>query len=456
MRRPALEAPDPKGKGFAPGTPAHFLYNVALGGGLIAASPAWIPWVALSAKRRRNFPDRLGLRLGELPPPSGDRRVWIHAVSVGETLAAAPLVRELANRLPAAELLFSTVTLTGHEVARKSLAGLVKTTFFFPFDLPGVSGRFLDRVAPDAVAILETEIWPNFLAECAGRGIPVLILNGRISERSYRGYGRIRPLFARVIGCVAALAMQTQEDARRVIDLGAEPEKVRVTGNMKFDVDSPREAGSPFLSWLRKEKGKGTSWFVAGSTHEGEEEAVLAAFAGAREANPSVRLLLAPRHPERFDEAAQLCGRRGWEILRKSRIAGEEAESRAPIVLLDTVGDLAHAYGAADIAFVGGSLAAKGGHNILEPALYGVPIVTGSHMDNFREIAETFRAGNAAASVADPEGLSRVLSDWAADPSPFAAMGERARGLLSGLRGATRRNADLIAEALSRRAGETP
>jgi len=446
----------PEGKGFSPGSLAHLLYNLALKGGLVLAAPAWVPWMALSRKRRKNFPDRLGQRLARIPLPAASRRVWIHAVSVGETRSAVPLVRALRERLPEAELLFSTVTLTGQEVAGKALRGQVRATFYFPFDLPGISGKFLDHVRPDVVAILETEIWPNFLAECARRAIPVVILNGRISERSFRGYGRVRSLFARVLSCVTAIAMQTEEDARRIVFLGANPRKVTVTGNMKFDVTHTPEVATPFLSWMRTEKERGSAWFVAGSTHEGEEESILSAFGDARSVNRSVRLLLAPRHPERFESVEALCRRRGWEVLRRTRISGEREGNSSPIVLLDTVGDLLSAYAAADIAFVGGSLVPKGGHNILEPALFAVPAITGSHTENFREITDQFTRGDAVLVVGDGETLSRKLSEWAADPSPFREMGLRAERLLTKLRGAAERNADLVAREFRRRAGDTP
>jgi 3-deoxy-D-manno-octulosonic-acid transferase len=432
------------------------MYNLALKGALVLTAPAWIPWMILSGKRRKNFPDRLGVSLDRIPPPGGRRRIWIHAVSVGETLSAVPLVRILGESLPSAELFFSTVTLTGQEVARKALGGMVETTFFFPFDLPGVSGKFLDKVRPDVVAILETEIWPNFLGECASREIPAIILNGRISERSFRGYGRMRSFFAGVLSCFSAVAMQTEQDARRIVALGVDPERVTVTGNMKFDVAPPPETVTPFLSWLRDERERGGLWFVAGSTHEGEEEAVLSAFGDARSVNRSVRLLLVPRHPERFDAVAQLCGRRGWQVTRKTEIAGEGREDSAPVILLDTVGELLAAYASADIAFVGGSLVPKGGHNILEPALFGVPTITGTYMDNFREIKEIFTRGEAVVTVQDGAELSRHLSEWATDPSRYAEIGRRARGLLEGFRGATERNAALVARELSRRAEGSP
>ena len=457
MRRAVLASPDRTGKAFLPGSRAHFLYNLGLAGALVLTAPVWIPWMSLSAKRRRNFPERLGIRPGHIPLPAGKPRILIHAVSVGETLSAVPLVRALKGQLPSAELFFSTVTITGQQVAGKALAGLVEKTLFFPFDLPRISGRFLDRVGPDVVAILETEIWPNFLGECAERGIPVVILNGRLSERSFRGYGRFRSIFARVLACITVVAMQTEEDARRMIALGVDPAKVTVTGNMKFDVSISAAPGSPFLSWLKGEKDKGTVWIIAGSTHEGEEDAVLSAFSGARSVNRSVRLLLAPRHPERFDAVEELCERRGWKVARRSHIAsGEETKNSSPVVVLDTVGELQASYAAADIAFVGGSLAPKGGHNILEPALFGVPAVTGPHTGNFLEIIELFTRGDAVMTVRDEGDLRRRMVEWAVDPAPYAEMGARAKRLLETLRGASGRNASLVAGELSRRTGVAP
>src|SRR5512134_4066970 len=249
---------------FLPRTGAHLLYNLALGIALLLASPFWVPWVLASRKRRKNFPDRLGLRMDRVPPASGKDRIWIHAVSVGETLSSPPLVRALRRRLPGAELLFSTVTITGQETAEKVLGAETDARFYFPFDLPWIVRKFLDRVRPDAVVILETEIWPNFLAECAGRKIPVVLLNGRVSERSFAGYERFRFLFSRALGCFDAIAAQTEEDAHRFRSLGASASQGAVTGNMKFDVAPPPQEPSPLHSLLLGEKREGTSWFVAG------------------------------------------------------------------------------------------------------------------------------------------------------------------------------------------------
>ena len=438
-------------KAFLPRTGAHFLYNLALGSALFLAAPAWIPWLLASGKRRKNFLDRLGFRMDRLPPPAGRERIWIHAVSVGETLSSAPLVRLLRRRLPEAELLLSTVTITGRETAEKVLGEETDARFYFPFDLPGIAGRFLDRVRPDAVVILETEIWPNFLAECAGRKIPVVLLNARVSERSFAGYGRLRFLFSRALCCFTAVAAQTEEDARRFRSLGAPSASVEVTGNMKFDVAPPSRELSSLHALLAREKQGGTSWFVAGSTHEGEEEAVLRAFAKAREVNGSVKLLLAPRHPERFAAVEEICRREGWETARKTVAAAENRPDLPPVVLLDTVGELLSAYAAADVAFVGGSLVPKGGHNILEPALFGVPTLVGPSMENFREIFEIFRDAAAVFPVRNARELADRLAGWAADPFRASEVGSRARELLAAFRGATDRNAGIVERELARR-----
>ncbi len=440
-------------KKFLPGTAAHGVYNLALWGALVLFSPAWIPWTLGARRRRRNLSDRLGLRMPEFPPPTGKGRIWIHAVSVGETLSAVPLVRRLRGRLPDAEILFSTVTLTGRETAEKTLGGITDARFYFPFDLPRISRKFLGRVRPDVVAILETEIWPNFLAECARGEIPAVILNGRISERSLRGYQRMRCLFSRVLGDCTAITTQTEEDARRFLEMGAPPGIVAVTGNMKFDVSPPSGGFSSLHPLMVREKEKGARWFVAGSTHEGEEEAVLRAFGAARQKDPSIRLLLAPRHPERFAPVEDLCRREGWETVRKTQLGEGDGNGLPPVLLLDTVGELLSAYAAADLAFVGGSLAPVGGHNILEPALFGVPTLVGPHMHNFREISEIFREAGAVGKLRDGEELARRVAAWASDPAAESGMGEKARELLSAFRGATERNVEVLERELSRRRG---
>jgi 3-deoxy-D-manno-octulosonic-acid transferase len=434
---------------FLPGSPGHLLYNFLLGTGLVVGAPAWIPWVLLSRKRRVNLPDRIGLR-GVPPqtPSDGRPTVWVHAVSVGETLAAVPLLRLLRRRVADARLLVSSVTLTGRETAVKSLSGIVDEGFFFPFDLPGLCGRFLDRVRPDVVVIVETEIWPNFIAACARRGVSVVIVNGRLSKRSFVGYMRFRWFFAPILRTLRTISAQTSEDGERFVALGAPRDIVTVGGNLKFDVSPPESGASPLSALLLREKAAGAVWIVAGSTHDDEEAQLLRAFLTARERNPSIRLLLAPRHPERFDAVEALVHREGASLVRRTAIPVAAGHLPDTVLLLDTVGELSGAYAAADLAFVGGSLVPKGGHNVLEPAWHGVPTIVGPHMENFREIADAFLAGDALIRVAGEEELADRLMRFAADPRLFRETGLRAKVLLETFRGASEASTDAVVSAL--------
>ncbi len=438
---------------FLPGSPGHLLYNFLLLAGIVLAFPVWIPWVLLSRKRRSNIPDRLGLRATPPADPVGNRpAVWMHAVSVGETNASVPLLRRLRERIPGARLLLSNVTLTGRGTAEKALSGVADGRFYFPFDFPGICGRFLDRIRPDVVVIVETEIWPNFLAACARRGIPVVIVNGRLSEKSFRGYSRFRWFFGPVLRTLRAISAQTRDDADRFVALGAESRVVTVGGNLKFDVSPPETEVTSLSGLLLGEKASGTRWIVAGSTHEGEEAIVLRAFAAARRDFPGIKLLLAPRHPERFSEVESLLCQLGVPTVRRTAIPEGRTRFEEAVLLLDTVGELPCAYAGADIAFVGGSLVPKGGHNVLEPAWHGVPTIVGPHMDNFREIADVFLGAGALLQVAGEEELSGLFARFASSPEAYLGIGRKGRELLDSFRGASDRNADAVLSSM-RRAG---
>jgi len=439
---------------FRPGSPRHVLYNAAIAAALLVGAPLWIPWVLSARKRRKNFPERLGLRGLPSLPSAGDRpRVWVHAVSVGETLAAAPLLRKLRERAPDALLLLSNVTLTGREIGGKALGDIVDAGFYFPFDIPSLCGRFLERLRPDVVVIVETEIWPNFLAECASRGIPAVIVNGRLSERSFRGYLRLRWFFAPVLRTFRAISAQSREDAERFVELGAPGGIVSVGGNLKYDLFPPEPKAGGLSTLLAGEKAAGALWVIAGSTHEGEEEAVLRAFLAARRINPALKLLLAPRHPERFGVVEALLAREGIESTRRTVLPADARATGAPVVLLDSVGELAGAYAAADLAFVGGSLVPKGGHNVLEPAGHGVPTLVGPHMENFREIAATFLSAGALFQVTGESELAERFARFAADPGVFVETGRRARELFESFHGASDRNAAVVLAAIGRDGG---
>lgn len=434
---------------FLPGSPGHIVYNALLWTGLLLGAPAWVPWVLLSRKRRGNLPERLGWRgVPAETPADGRPTIWVHAVSVGETLASVPLLRTIRRRLPDSRLLVSNVTLTGRETAIKSLSGIVDAGFYFPFDLSGLCSRYLDRMRPDVAVIVETEIWPNFIAACARRGVPVVIVNGRLSERSFSGYMRFRWFFEPVLRSLRIISAQTGEDAERFIALGAPRGIVTVGGNLKFDVSPPGTAGSPLSRTLLAEKDAGTVWFVAGSTHDGEEEKVLRVFLAARVRNPSIKLLIAPRHPERFDEVESLFAREDVRAVRRTAIPAGASRVEESVLLLDTVGELSSAYAAADLAFVGGSLVPKGGHNVLEPAWHGVPTIVGPHMENFREIADAFLAGEALIRVEGDKEFDETVLRFAGEPGIFRETGLRAKRLLESFRGGAERNVDAVLSAL--------
>ncbi len=435
---------------FSPGSPGHVLYNVLLTAAVVLLFPAWVPWMLLSRKRRVNFPDRFGLRgLPPAAPPGGGPTIWMHAVSVGETNACVPLLRRLRERVPGARLFLSNVTVTGRGTAEKPLSGALTGRFYFPFDFPRTCGRFLDRVRPDAVVVVETEIWPNFLAECVRRGVPVVIVNGRLSGRSFRGYSRFRWFFGPVLRTFRSISAQTREDADRFIALGADPSVVTVGGNLKFDVSPPGKGAAPLSGILEREKAEGARWIVAGSTHEGEEAAVLRAFLAARESAPEIRLLLAPRHPERFPAVEALLIEEGVRVVRRTSLhEGAECRIGAPVLLLDTVGELPGAYAAADLAFVGGSLAPKGGHNVLEPALHGVPTVVGPHMENFGEIACVFLEEGGLLQVPGEEGLAAVFARFASARDAYSAVGRKGKELFDRFGGASNRNAEAVLSAM--------
>jgi 3-deoxy-D-manno-octulosonic-acid transferase len=402
-----------------------------------------------SRKRRANFPERLGFR-GSPPETGREGRptIWVHAVSVGETNASVPLLRRLRERAPKARLLVSNVTVTGHGTAEKALSGMTEGRFYFPFDFPAICRRFLDRVRPDVVVVVETEIWPNFLAECARRGIPVVIVNGRLSERSFRGYSRFRWFFAPVLATLRAISAQTRDDANRFVSLGADPSIVTIGGNLKFDVSHPGKGSGTLAGILDAEKKDGARWIVAGSTHEGEDAAVLRAFAGARRIAPEIRLLLAPRHPERFPDVEALLRQEGVPAVRRTSIPDGGGRIGEPVLLLDTVGELPDAYAAAALAFVGGSLVPKGGHNVLEPAWHGVPTVVGPHMENFREIADAFLGAGGMIQVSGEEELAEVLSRFASEPGAFSETGRKGKELFDRFGGASGRNAEVVLSAV--------
>ncbi|HEY7869855.1 MAG TPA: 3-deoxy-D-manno-octulosonic acid transferase [Methylomirabilota bacterium] len=418
----------------------YALYSAVLGVGLLAYLPAF-----LSRRGRAGYPldlaQRLG-RLGEGLPP--EPRCWIHAVSVGESAAAVPLVEGIRRRWPELGIVMSTTTPTGARIVRERLAGAAAHRYF-PVDLPGPVGRALDATRPRFFIAIETELWPNFLRALARRRVPAMIANGRISDRSFRRYRWVRGLMRRVLADVTIFAMQTEEDARRIIGLGAPRERVVVTGNLKTDLRP--EPAADAAGWRRRlGLDAAARLWIAGSTHRGEEAVVLDVFARARARCPQLALLLAPRHPERADEVEEIIRGRGLTAVRRSRLSGDAPAGA--VVILDTVGELAALYALAEVVFVGGSLVPIGGHNLLEPAMHGKPVLTGPYTSNFREGAELLQQGGGAFVVKDAPELERVLSRLLEDPALARRTGEAARAAFAGRAGAVGATLDLIGRHL--------
>jgi 3-deoxy-D-manno-octulosonic-acid transferase len=424
----------------------YLLYNVLLSAAFVLAAPYYLWKGRGSGKYLKSFRERLGrapLAAGSRARPSGagSRPIWVHAVSVGEVLAARTLLAPLAERLPGHGVVLSTTTVTGHAVAQRD-ARAADALFFAPFDLRGPVRRVLDATDPRLLVLVETELWPNLIHEAKQRGVAVALVNGRISPRSFPRYRRVRGLLRRVLDEVDLFLMQGESHAQRIRELGAPASRVRVTGNLKFDALPPPAPGEGLRRALAP-LAERPLW-VAGSTVAGEEPLVLAAFQELRARFPRAALLVAPRHPERFAEVAALVEGAGFRCARRSQPDGSPAAER-DVLLLDTLGELAQVYPLATVVFVGGSLVPAGGHNLLEAAVAGRAVVVGPHMENFREIAEEFRAGQALVQVASAEALGRELTGLLGDAARREELGARARALVERNRGAVERTVDALA-----------
>lgn len=411
------------------------------------------PYFLYQAIRYNKYIGSLGQRLGYLPIAfnvDGEESIWIHAVSVGEALTARALAADLKARYPRLELFLSTTTIGGQQVARRNVQH-VDGVFYFPFDWAFIVRRTLNIVRPRVFVMMETEIWPNLLRICRARGVKTVLINGRISSRSYPRYRLIRPFFRRVLADVDHFCMQSEESARRLVDLGADPSRVSVTGSLKFDsLEMPapvshRKPRERVLRFFRLSPHRVV--LVAGSTVRGEETAVLRAFSRLKATSPSALAILAPRQPERFGEVERIARDAGFVTARRSDLP-IDTEPRADVVVLDTIGELAQLYQLATVVFVGGSLVDNGGHNILEPAIFGKPILFGPYMQNFREIRDAFIANDAAVQVASDRELEEAMVTLVTDPVRRARLGAAARALVEANRGAKEKTMAAIADVL--------
>jgi 3-deoxy-D-manno-octulosonic-acid transferase len=438
----------------------YFIYSLLLSLGFLILLPRFV----LDAFRHGKYVAGFGERLGSVVPLPNDSRsvVWIHCVSVGEAQAARPLVKGIREQYPNHRIAISTTTLTGQTLAREIFKDDAAKVFYFPFDWRWAVRRSLQAIKPDAVLVMETELWPNFLRECRQQQIPVAIVNGRLSEQSFRRYRIIRIFMRQVVSSLALAIMQTEADADRIRSLGMDATKTLVSGSLKFDVGTSPTADSLTAEFRERfklgepdELDRVAPLILAASTHDPEEVIILNSLRQViSKSDFRPRLLIAPRHPERFSQVADLIKATG--LRWTSRTAAPDANDRqADVILLDSIGELHSVYSLAEIVFVGGSLAKTGGHNILEPAAVGVPIIVGPHTYNFQSIVETFVSANAiiqlepASDSAAIVELANLICDLFADPARRRELGVRARNLVDENRGATARALESLSSILA-------
>ena len=421
----------------------YLLYSVLLGLFLLLTIPYWL----LQMLRHGKYRAGLRQRFGSVPPHISSQFdkpiIWIHAVSVGEVVATTGVVEHLQKTLPPYRVLISTTTNTGQKLAARRFGA--ENVFYFPLDFAFAIRPYLQALKPELIVIAETEFWPNFLRLAKAGGARIAVINSRISDRSFTGYARLRFWFRRVLQNIDLFLAQTDEDRRRLIQIGAPGDRVSVSGNLKFDVAPP--APPSIVSSLRaaiEQAGAGPV-LVGGSTLDEEEGLLLSAFRNILVNHPKAVMVLAPRHPERFQSVAELVEKLGFRLLRRSLWSVEPVAGS--VFLVDTIGELAALYSLATIAFVGGSLVPRGGHNILEPALYGVPVVTGNHHENFRDIVNFFVSRNAVRVVGLAE-LPLVFMELIDNPSARDSLGRNALAALESQRGATVRTVEGLTQLL--------
>jgi 3-deoxy-D-manno-octulosonic-acid transferase len=432
----------------------YLLYSLLTAAAMVLLSPYFL----VEGLRKKKYLANLRERFGRVPPEVADRAagapgaIWIHAVSVGEVLAARPLALRLHEKYPERLIFVSTTTATGQELARERMK-FTDGVFYFPFDWTWCVRRALGAIRPSIVLILETEIWPNFLRELRRKNIPAVFVNARISKKSFGRFRLARTvigaLYESALGNARAILAQSEEAAERLRIMGAPEECIEVTGNLKYDSEPP--AMGEFGGWLRLQTQQQERWpvLVAGSVVADEEEQVLAAFDIVQRRWHFALLVLAPRKPERFDAAEEIAAQGGWKVVRRSQAdSGAALDEAADIVLLDSIGELAGIYSLANAVFIGGSLVASGGHNILEPAWWKLPPVFGRSMENFSDMAGQFLQQSAGVQVSTGESLGKAWMGLIEDEALSERMGRAARKLVESNRGATSRSLERIVAIL--------
>lgn len=423
----------------------RFFYNLLTYLLLIPYAGYWL----IRGLGNRTYLDRLGQRVG-LGFPKIDRCIWIHAVSVGEVQASLPLIRVLMERFPQRALLVTTVTPTGAARVKAVFGDRVHHSYI-PFEFPNAVNSFFESVNPDAALIMETEIWPNLYRACGVRNVPLILVSARISPRSIPGYRRLLPLIRETLSHGIIIAAQSQSDADRFLSLGASSVRTWVTGNIKFDVELPPQIEQQGAQLRAEIIGDRPVW-IAASTHDREEQQVLAAHRALREQFPDLLLILVPRHPERFSDVRELIRKSGFSVV--SRTEGSPCTPSTAVLLGDTMGEVPLFYASSDVAFVGGSLVPVGGHNLLEPAAQGLPVVTGPHQFNSQDIADMFVELRACRMVNDAQQLTATIAELLANPDQADELGRNGLALMQQNRGALARLLVLLEPLLDEHSGD--
>ena len=428
----------------------YVFYSALLAVWLLITLPYWLIQMGRHGKYRAGLAQRFGKLPDWLGTPPSKPIIWVHAVSVGEVLTISGLVAELRLRFPEHRIVVSTTTGTGQKLARKRFGE--DNVFYFPLDFAFTIRPYLRALAPQLIIIAETEFWPNFLRLAKKNGSKIAVVNARISDRSFPGYRRLRPWLSRALTNIDLFLTQTEKDSRRLAEIGAAAQRIQISGNLKFDVSPP--APPPIVESLRSAFYQASAGpiLVCGSTVDDEEPLLLRAFENVLASHPRAVMILAPRYPERFREVAELLKKLGLRFWRRSLWSGEAIAGG--VFFVDTIGELAALYSLGTLAFVGGSLVPRGGHNIIEPAQYGVPIIIGTHTENFRDVVSLFRAQNAL-KVVGPAELPLAFMELISDEGERMALGRRAADTIRAQQGATQRV--LVAlDALLGRSAVTP